>query len=137
MLRWKVPGAHSGAAPAWAGAGAVAVDSGAVDDPILRAGARCCRGCHRVTFPTDAGALGGGWIIVSYPRLCEHLAAGMVLMDLSGIPAGSRPALPGELARYVTGRRCAGQNRKGRPCGSYAAPGSDYCHAHHAAGKPA
>jgi hypothetical protein len=109
---------------------------GAEHDPILWAGALLCRACHRAAFPTDAGALGDGWIIATYPRVCEHQAAGMILIDLSDVSAGSRPAPLGELARYVTGRRCAGRNSRDQPCRSYALPGSDYCHAHHAARKP-
>jgi hypothetical protein len=108
------------------------------DDPLLRAGTVDCRACRRVAFPTDATMLGGGWIVASFPRPCQHIAAGTVLIDLrdAEVPAGASAPLH-ELARYVPGRRCAGRNRKSRPCRSYAAPGSDYCRAHDAAGKPA
>lgn len=106
-------------------------------DPILRAGAVRCRACRRVAFPADAGTLGGGWIIASYPRPCEHIGGGTILIDLRDVEVSTRPAPLHELAQYVPGRRCAGRNKKGRGCRSYAAPGSDYCHAHHAAGKPA
>ena len=101
-------------------------------DPILRAGAVRCRACRRAAFPTDAGALGGGWIIATFPRPCEHVAGGTLLLDLRD---GGRPAPLSELAQYVSGRRCAGRNKRGRPCGSYAVPGSDYCRQHEAAGK--
>ena len=108
-------------------------------DPILCAGAVQCRACRRVTFPTDAGALGGGWIIATFPRPCEHVAGSTVLIDLRDVkmPAGARLAALDELARYVPGRRCAGRSKRGRPCRSYAAPGSDYCRPHQTAGKPA
>jgi hypothetical protein len=115
------------------------VHSSAEHDPILWAGAIRCLVCRRAAFPTDAGTLGGGWIIATYPRPCEHDAGGTILIDLRGVEmsAATRPTPLYELARYVPGRRCAGHNKKGRPCRSYASPGSDYCHAHHAAGKPA
>lgn len=109
-------------------------------DPILWAGAIRCRACCRVAFPTDAGAFGGGWIIASYPRPCEHVPGGTtMLIDLRDVEMleGTRPAPLDELAQYVSGRRCAGRNKKGHPCGSYAVPGSDYCRAHQAAGKTA
>lgn len=107
-------------------------------DSILWAGAVRCRACGRAAFPTDAGALGGGWIIASFPRPCEHVAGSTVLIDLRDVemPAGARLAAFDELAQYVAGRRCAGRNKRGRPCRSYASPGSDYCCAHHTAGKP-
>jgi hypothetical protein len=82
---------------------------------------------------------GGGWIIAMYPRPCEHDVGGTILIDLRDVEMSerTRPAPPGDLARYVAGRRCTGRNKRGRPCGSYAAPGSDYCRAHQAVGKPA
>ena len=114
------------------------MDDGAGRDAILWAGSLGCVACRRVAFPTDAADLGGGWVLAAFPRSCEHVPAGTVPIDMRGVALadGGRRASLGELARYVPGRRCAGQSSKGLPCRAYAAPGSDYCKAHPAAESP-
>ncbi len=104
---------------------------GAVErDPIVQAGAMCCPGCGRVAFPTDAVRLDDALIIATYPRPCCHVHGGTIVLDVYDLPAVPVGPL---LSEYVPGRRCAGQNRLGRPCRAYADPGSDFCHAHGAA----
>lgn len=106
-------------------------------DPIIQAGAIRCAACDRVAFPTDATRLDAALIIADYPAPCSHVIGGTVVIALDDLPAA--PADP-SLPLYVRGRHCAGRNRKGRPCGSYATPGSDYCRYHPSAsptGKPA
>lgn len=96
-------------------------------DPIVQAGAMRCVACGRVAFPIDAARLDAERIIATYPAPCSHLGARVLVIDLDDLAAA--PADPA-LWAYVSGRHCTGVNRKGRPCGSYAAPGSDFCHAH-------
>lgn len=99
-------------------------------DPIVQAGAMRCPKCGRVAFPTDAARLDAALIIAVYPAPCGHVDGRTLVIDVEDLPAA--PVDPA-LSLYVPGRHCAGRNRKGRPCGSYAVPGSDYCHAHRVA----
>ena len=103
----------------------------AEDDPILAAGVMRCPECGRVAFPTDAGRLEGGLILAAYPSPCGHVRGLVAVIGPGAVPAagGGTGAADG-WSRYVTGRRCAGRNRKGRPCRSFAVAGSDLCHAH-------
>lgn len=104
-------------------------------DAILFAGVVRCGLCGRAGFPVDAGWLGDGLIIATYAAPCCHLRGGMVVMSPGVFPAGPEA----DWSRHVPGRRCAGRNRKGQPCRSYAQAGSDYCYAYRAAspaGKP-
>lgn len=106
-------------------------------DPIVQAGAARCLECDRVAFPIDAARLDTTLIIATYPAPCGHVRARTLVIALDDLPAA--PPDP-ELSTHVSGRRCSSRNRKGRPCRSYAEPGSDFCHAHHAASsarKPA
>lgn len=106
-------------------------------DPIVQAGALRCRECRGVAFPTDAARLDAATIIADYPAPCSHTGGGMLVIPLADLPAA--PPEP-SLSLYVRGRRCAGLNRRGQPCGSYARPGSVYCFHHPAvsiAGNPA
>jgi hypothetical protein len=106
-------------------------------DPIVQAGALRCRECGCVAFPADAARLDETLIIADYPAPCVHASGGTLVIGVADLPAA--PPEP-SLALYVRGRRCAGLNREGRPCGSYARPGSDYCLHHPAvstAGNPA
>jgi hypothetical protein len=94
-------------------------------DPILRAGFIRCGACGRAAFPVDAEWAGIGLILASYPAPCSHARAVTMIMDPGAL------ATPGiDPARYLAGRRCAGLNRRRRPCGAHASPGSDYCAAH-------
>ena len=101
-------------------------------DPILWAGAVNCLTCGRAAFPIDAAWAGDGVIIAAFARPCGHVPDEMQLIDLraAGVRPDGRPAVLDHLAQYVTGRHCAGRNRKGQPCRAYAGPGSDYCHSH-------
>lgn len=100
-------------------------------DPILLAGVARCPRCGRVAFPTDAAWLDAASILVTYAPPCGHLRGPTIMLDARDL------VLPGfDWSRYVSGRRCAGRNRRGRPCGSYAAAGSDYCRTHGAVPPP-
>lgn len=101
-------------------------------DPIVLAGVLRCRKCGRIAFPTDAARLSAALIIATYSAPCGHARSSMLVIDLEDDP----PAVAADpaLSLYVPGRRCAGRNRFGRPCGNYADPGSRYCHAHQSAG---
>lgn len=99
-------------------------------DPIVQAGAMRCVACGRVAFPTDAARLDAARIVATYPAPCSHVSARTLVIDLDDLAA--LPVDP-TLSLYVPGRRCIGRNRKGRPCGAYAVPGLDHCHAHCAA----
>lgn len=99
-------------------------------DPIVQAGVMWCPECGLAAFPVDAARLDAARIIATYPAPCRHVRGRMVVLDapdLAVSPAGPLFSL------FIPGRRCAGRNRKRQPCRSYAAPGSDYCHAHSAA----
>jgi hypothetical protein len=96
----------------------------------LQAGALRCRQCGRIAFPTDAAHLDAGLIIATYARPCSHRGGGTLVVSLED----AAPAPAGDsLSLYVSNRRCAGRNRKGRPCRSWADPGSDYCRDHQSA----
>lgn len=101
--------------------------SDAERDPIVQAGALRCGECGCASFPTDAARLDAGLIIADYPAPCSHASGGVQVIDVVDLPAV--PPEP-SLSLYVRGRRCAGLNRQGQPCGSYARPGSEYC-VHH------
>lgn len=96
-------------------------------DPIVQAGAMRCITCDRVAFPTDAARLDAARILATYPAPCRHVRARTLVIDLDDLAAA--PADPA-LSAYVSGRRCAGRNRFGRPCRAYADPGSDFCQTH-------
>lgn len=108
------------------------------DDPLLMAGVIRCRRCGRVAFPVEAEWLDEIRFTAVYPRPCSHAAGAAVVIDLTGLDQAREEApgrdagavFRGDLSLYVKSRRCAGSNRKGRPCRSYAAPGSRYCQAH-------
>lgn len=106
------------------------MEGSAEHDPLLQAGALGCRQCSRVALPTDATHLGVGLIIATYARPCSHVSGGTFVISLED----AVPMPPdGSLSLYVSNRRCAGLNRKGRPCRSWADPGSDYCRDHQSA----
>jgi hypothetical protein len=94
-------------------------------DPILCAGFIRCGTCGRAAFPVDAEWAGIGLILASYPAPCSHAHGVTMIVDPGGLATAGV-----DRARYVAGRRCAGLNRRRRPCGAYASPGSDYCIAH-------
>lgn len=109
------------------------------DDPILWAGAARCVQCGRAALPTDAEWLDDGWLILAaYSRPCGHVGERFNVIDLRayGAGPGKWPALPGDLALYLPGRRCLARNKRGRPCRAFALPGSDCCGAHPPTGNP-
>lgn len=100
-------------------------------DPILLAGVARCPRCRRVAFPVDAAWLDGTSILVTYAKPCSHLPGLTIVLIARDL------VVPGfDWSRWVSGRRCAGRNRRGRPCGSYATAGSDFCHVHGAVPAP-
>ena len=95
------------------------------DDSLVRAGVFWRAYCGLIGYPADAAWLGNGLILAAYLAVCSHTRPLVTIVD----PAGE---LPGDITaeKYLPGRRCAGTNRRGRPCRSRARAGSDYCPAH-------
>jgi hypothetical protein len=96
-------------------------------DPIICAGAVRCGTCGAVGYPREAEWVSESLILATYEAPCRHVKSRTMVVDPASIPYTDQ-----ELAKYVRGRRCAGHNARGRPCRSYARPGSDFCRAHQA-----
>lgn len=96
-------------------------------DPLLHARFLVCRECGRVTFPVDAGWLDDELIVATYPGVCSHTRTVTAVIDVRDVIIAQAFVDP-EL--YLPGRHCAGRNRRGRRCGAYASPGSEFCAAH-------
>jgi hypothetical protein len=96
-------------------------------DPITCAGAVQCLTCFAVGFPLDAEWIDPELLLVTYEAPCRHMKSLTEIVDPADITWTDL-----ELAKYVRGRRCADRNARGRPCRSYARPGSDFCWMHQA-----
>lgn len=81
--------------------------------------------CGLMAYPIDATWLENGLILAAYPAVCSHTRPVVAIVD----PADE---MPGDITpeKYLPGRRCAGTNRRRRPCRGRARAGSGYCHAH-------
>jgi hypothetical protein len=102
-------------------------------DPLLHARFLECGGCGRVSFPVDAEWLDDELILATYPGVCPHARTVTAVIEAREVIVAQAFRDP-EL--YLPGRRCAGQNRRGRRCRAFALPGSVFCAAHPAfAGK--
>jgi hypothetical protein len=96
-------------------------------DPLLHARFLECRVCRRVSFPVDAGWLDDELIVATYPGVCSHARTVTAVVEVRDVIIAQAFVDP-EL--YLPGRRCAGRNRRGRRCGAYASPGSEFCADH-------
>ena len=133
--------------------------TGRAEDPLRAAGLWQCRRCKRAEYPNDAAWLDEYLILASYPSVCAHMPAVSLVLD-TGAPSspvitsiadedlavaadsvGLGPELElGELDRdfahgiaaelVLPRRHCAGRNRRDRPCGAWAMPGSLFCRWH-------
>jgi hypothetical protein len=86
-----------------------------------------CHQCRHAAFPIDATWLDDRLILASYPQVCAHVPADTRL-TCTGCES-ERPLLPNP-GLLLSGRRCAGRNRRGRPCQEWALPGSLFCYWH-------
>jgi len=96
-------------------------------DPLLYARFLECPTCKRVSFPVDAEWLDDELVLATYPAICSHCFTVTAVIDVRELildKAFTDPEL------FLTGRRCAGQNRRHRRCRAWAKPGSVFCPAH-------
>lgn len=102
-------------------------DTDDLDDALTAAGLRQCERCYRAAFPTDATWVNDRLILASFPRVCLHVPASTVLVCACCVVEQPEHYRPADAELLLPGRRCAGRNRRRRPCRAAAAPGSLYC----------
>jgi hypothetical protein len=102
-------------------------------DPILLAASIICGTCKSESFPSDAGWMPDGTILVNYvtthePHCAKRPQFGMVLLvpgDSQLVPRVQRP------------RICRGTTKANRPCRNPAGKASAWCSSHDPARRAA